>query len=107
MDSVDTLTVSVERDPDGVPVVTLVGQLDLASAPRAADALGTVAEPAPGAQSPIVIDVTGLTFMDSSGLTVLLAAVNRGHALRLRRPTTNIRRLIAATGLDQILPTEP
>lgn len=53
-----------------------------------------------------MIDMSDLTFMDSSGLAVLLSAVNRGCVLTLRRPTAIIRDLIAATGLGEVLPLE-
>ena len=55
----------------------------------------------------IVFDMTDLTFMDSTGLTVLLMAVHGGHAVRLRRPTSIVRRIIKITGLDDTLPIEP
>lgn len=116
MDPVTALTVTVDSDADGTPVVVLAGQLDLATASTAEDAFATL--PAPGAGHPdgnghrpatpdVVVDMTELTFMDSSGLTVLLQAVNRGYAVRLRRPGHLIQRIIAASGLRETLPVEP
>ena len=90
-------------DDDGTPVITLSGELDLATAPAADEVFERLPEPA----GDVVVDMSELTFMDSSGLTVLLMAVNRGHALRLRRPSSIIRDLIAASGLDETLPIEP
>lgn len=112
MDPADLLTVTVGHDPDHTPVVILSGQLDLATAHRAQDAFASVGSSVGSSvdgshAGNVVVDMTDLTFMDSSGLTVLLTAVRRGYALRLRRPTNSIRRLIAATGLTQTLPVEP
>lgn len=111
MDPVTPLTVTVEHDADGTPVVVLAGQLDLATVGTAERAFATLPQPgrgsSPGADADVVVDMTELTFMDSSGLTVLLLAINRGHALRLRRPMNTIRRVISASGLDQTLPVEP
>lgn len=104
------LGVTVGRDPDGTPVIALAGQLDLATAPDAEHAFATLAgaeEPAHRETNDVVVDVSDLTFMDSTGLTVLLRAASRGYAVRLRRPTRSIRRLLAVTGLTTTLPVEP
>lgn len=101
-----TLTVTVGHDPDGTPVVTLDGQLDLATAASAEEAFAALTSPDAGGPTDVVVDMTRLTFMDSSGITVLLVAANRGHTLRLRAPSGLIRNLIAATGLDETLPIE-
>ena len=112
MGAVDTLTAAVDHDPDGTPVIVLAGQLDLATAEIAQRALAKVptaggAAGRDGSAGDVVFDMTDLTFMDSSGLTVLLTAVSTGHAVRVRRPTNVIRRIIATTGLSEILPIEP
>lgn len=103
----DTLRVTTGSDPDGTPVLTLAGELDLTGTARAEAALAALPTPVAGQDTDVVIDVTELTFMDSAGLTVLLVAARRGHAVRLRRPTPIVRHLIAATGLSGILPIEP
>ena len=105
MDPADaTLSVTVDHDPDGTPVIALGGELDLSTAPIAERAFATLPEPQDGGH--VVVDMAELTFMDSSGLTVLVMAVNEGYAVRLRRPTMIIRQLIAATGLRETLPIE-
>jgi anti-anti-sigma factor len=96
------LRVTIGRDPDGTPVIALAGELDIAETSRAEGAFAELP-----AATDVVVDMTDLTFMDSAGLTVLLLAAKRGHAVRLRRPTGIIRQLIAATGLGEILPVEP
>jgi anti-anti-sigma factor len=102
MDPLIPLTATVAHDADGTTVVVLDGQLDLATAATAAEVFATLPSP-----TRVVIDASDLTFMDSSGLTVLLVAANRGLALQLRRPTDMVRRVIAASGLDETLPVEP
>ena len=89
-------------DDDGTPVIALAGELDLSTAPVADDVFTRLPEPA----GEVIVDMSELTFMDSSGLTVLLMAVNRGQALRLRKPSSIIRDLIAASGLDETLPVD-
>lgn len=54
---------------------------------------------------PVVIDMTDVTFIDSSGLSALLAGLRlaRGHggAIRLVHVGPQIRRIFDVTGLDQ------
>jgi anti-anti-sigma factor len=105
-----TLRAAVGYDPDGTPVVTLDGELDLSTAAIAEQAFAQLPPPdasdAPDAAVEVVVDMADLTFMDSSGLTVLVLAVNQGYAVRLRRPTSIVRELIATTGLSETLPIE-
>jgi anti-sigma B factor antagonist len=53
----------------------------------------------------LVVDLSAVTFMDASGLAVLLRADRRsrqaGGRLRLAAPTARITRLLAITNLDQ------
>jgi anti-anti-sigma factor len=57
-------------DVNGRVRLIAVGELDLATAPLLTAAL---AEPR-AADAPVVLDLAGITFMDSSGLKVLVAA---------------------------------
>jgi anti-sigma B factor antagonist len=70
------------RMEDGVVVVALRGELDIAATAEFDDAL-SAAEDAPGVQG-IVIDLSGLTFMDSSGLRAVAMADQRVRGRRLR-----------------------
>jgi anti-anti-sigma factor len=53
----------------------------------------------------ILVDLSGVTFMDASGLGVLILirrmAMRRGGTLRLYAPTQVMRRLLAASGLSR------
>ena len=55
----------------------------------------------------LVLDVHELTFMDSSGLAVLLQAAAKVEAVVVRHPRDVIRRLIETTGVTDILQMEP
>ena len=52
----------------GVLVVKVIGELDMATAPQ----LGTAITSLPDGGSRVVIDLTETTFLDSSGLNVLV-----------------------------------
>ena len=65
---------------DSTVEVVLIGELDIASAE---DALRRVAEAERGSPSLLVIDLSTLTFVDSSGVRVVLVADD--HARRAGR----------------------
>ncbi len=52
----------------------------------------------------ILVDLSGVTFMDASGLGVLVfirrVAIRRGGTLRLLAPTQMMRRLLTSSGLS-------
>jgi anti-sigma B factor antagonist len=63
------LELSTRRDADGTQVVTAVGEIDMSNADRFRDALGQAA--ADG--GPLVVDLTGVEYLDSAGLHALFA----------------------------------
>jgi anti-sigma B factor antagonist len=84
------------RSPGMCWVVRVSGEVDLATAPALALAL----EQVPGAATAVVVDLRGVTFMDCSGLPVLLRARRRyGLALSLGGSQGSVVRLLEATGL--------
>ena len=79
----------------GYVVVTPRGELDLASAPALAAALGVVATREPR----IIVDLAGLEFIDASGVAALSRgrrhARNAGGDLLLAAPQRQVRRVLA------------
>jgi anti-sigma B factor antagonist len=97
----------VERSGGGA-VLQLVGELDTYSAPslrRAFEALEG-RELSAGATA-LEVDAARLEFLDSSGLVVLVSAMQdlsqRGVALRVVNPTEIVRQTVRATGLEVLL----
>ena len=86
---------------DDVHVVTLHGELDLANAQRVRDALVEIAG------SKVVVDLTDLRFLDSSGIAALVGARKRimsaGHQFELRGAQGMVRRVLELTGLSHLL----
>jgi anti-sigma B factor antagonist len=84
---------------DGGTVLTLSGELDIASAPALERALDDF-----GASLPrrLVIDLTEVTFMDSTGLRALLLARQRpadgDHELLLRPGPRQVQRVFELSG---------
>jgi anti-sigma B factor antagonist len=87
----------------------LIGVLDLYTAPRLREAMVEVLA---GRNEPFVVtlDVSGLDFVDSSGLGVLIAVLKRlrhiGGNLVLRAPSRSLGRLLDLTGLDKVFTVE-
>lgn len=85
--------------------VTLRGEFDMA----AVDAVSAALEGAYGGDVEVlVVDLSQLSFLDSSGLRVLLETHDRaresGVELRLRRGVEPVQRVFAITGLEAALP---
>jgi anti-sigma B factor antagonist len=96
-----TVTVSTEGDR---ATVVLKGELDLAGIDSAKQAIDQ-AEEVPGRM--VVLDLSELTFMDSTGLEVVLRAARRasesGRRLVVARPSHYVKRLLKMTAIDQSL----
>lgn len=85
---------------DGVPVVSISGEVDVATAPILRDRLQELAA---GGASTVVVDLHQMTFLDSTGLGVLVGALKRcregGGELCLVAPQPRILKLLDITGL--------
>jgi anti-sigma B factor antagonist len=83
-------------------VVTVAGELDVASSKELEQELVRL-----GAEEVVVIELGQLTFIDSTGLGVLVRAHQRaleaGHRLALVRGNGQVNRLLSLTGLDDQL----
>ena len=94
-------------DGDGITVVEIGGEVDAVTAPQMRAAL----EDALRTGAPIVVDLGGVTFMDSAGFGVLasihLQAKRVGTPVRLRAVPDRIHRLLGLLGLDAVLTIEP
>jgi anti-anti-sigma factor len=95
------------RDPSGALVVELQGEIDISNAGAIGTKLaGLLGDAGTNADTHLVIDVSGLVFMDSSGIAMLLQAVRGVQTVAIRKPSAVIRRMIEATGLVAVLPFE-
>jgi anti-sigma B factor antagonist len=99
---------SIERrDDQGGVVLALFGELDVISAPELAQRLAQVLA-LPHAR--VLLDLGGLRFVDSAGVSVLIKAKqdfdSSGRTLVLRRPTEQVQRVFALVGLADWLAYE-
>jgi anti-anti-sigma factor len=83
----------------------LSGELDLATSPSLASAVGRLCTEGAGE---IIIDMRGLLFIDSTGIRTILQAVDlcarHECELALIRGSASTQRLFELTGLDEKLP---
>ena len=97
-----TLELSVS-EKEGETVLSAVGELDVNTAPdlreRLAGLIGA------GSRS-ILVELSDVTFVDSTALSVLVSALKRLRQadgdLQLAGPTPNVRRVFEITGLTRL-----
>jgi anti-sigma B factor antagonist len=86
-------------------VVKLEGTCDLATAPELRQALHALTPPD---VQDVTLDVSGLEFIDSTGLGVVLGAMRRlregGGNLRIAGAAGTVRRVLEITDLDKVIP---
>jgi anti-sigma B factor antagonist len=97
------LELSVSKQGDGAnPVVTVSGEVDVYSAPALRDGLTELLE----SGTSVVVDLTDVGFLDSTGLGALVAArttaAEHGAELPLVCTHQRILKLFTITGLDGV-----
>ena len=105
----DAEEVVIERD-NGAWVLTLYGEHDLSTATAVRDKLRHVFD----AGSAVVVDLSAVTFMDSSTLNAILYGSERAQqddahrfAVVLPPGPSAARRVIELTGVDRVLAIHP
>ncbi|CAL9487638.1 hypothetical protein SUDANB176_03181 [Streptomyces sp. enrichment culture] len=100
--------VDVRRTDTDRYLVTVQGALDLHTAHRLADTLQPLL--LTDGHS-VLLDLSGVAFLDSTGLTCLIAAYRtartNGARLALIAPSERVRHMLALTGVDQVLRSYP
>lgn len=91
-------------DDKGYPIIQVTGELDLSNVNRLRSALNEIFAERPAR---LAIELSGLTFMDSSGIALLVEAAQRIDTLELQKPSPLIRRVLQATGVSEILRLNP
>jgi anti-sigma B factor antagonist len=105
------LRITMDTDPrpaDAGVVLRVSGEIDIQTSPLLDDHLRRVL--AEGASS-ITVDLGAVTFLDSTGLSVLIAGLKRCQAeagdLRVVSPRPNVRKVFEVTGLIDVFQIDP
>ena len=92
---------------DGTQIVSVTGGVDLSSAPRLREVIWRAKRQAGGDPPRVVVDLSGVEFMDTAGLEVLLEEWNSSRQsdgrMCLVAPEGPITRLLEVTGLSDLL----
>jgi len=100
------LSISVAEDGDGARVVALTGELDFLSA---SDLGARLSEMRGKTGNALVIDVSGLTFIDSTGLNVLVAgvqAIQATSSVVVAGASKHVSRVFEIVRLDETVRVE-
>ena len=100
-----SLEVRTLQAENGVTVISPTGRLDVAGAPALREALSEIAKEGPPR---VVIDMEGVSFVDSTGLGSVIAALKQLRStqgeLRLAAPNQQVRVVLELTTLDRVFP---
>ena len=104
MDKDGSAAIAVDVQHDGGTVlVTIEGELEFGTVASLRTTLSDLAQADDG---PIVVDLAGLRFIDSTGLSLLVQAKQRftaqGRGFRLRSPSGRVHRVIEISGLSEL-----
>lgn len=98
------LSLEAMRD-DGIVTLRLSGELDLAGAPELEAA---IEDAMADAGSRLVIDFSGLTFIDSTGIAILVAAMGderaAGRLAFVPSTAPAVTRVLKLTGVEERMP---
>jgi anti-sigma B factor antagonist len=101
------IAIDVERDGDAA-VITVGGELEFGTAAALRSMLIDLSQQ--GAD-PVIVDVSGLEFIDSTGLSLLVQAkqrfVSQGRQFVLRRPPHRVVRVLETSGLAELFVIQP
>ncbi len=104
----DRLECVVDKLKNGVGVARLVGRFDIASAAEVKRVFGDVVS---GGAPRLVVDLSGVGFIDSSGLSALVSGLRTarqaGGDLRIAAAGDQPSALFTLTSLDQVFKLYP
>ena len=100
-----SLEVQSRQADNGVTVGAPTGRLDVAGAPALKDA---ISEALKNGTPRVVLDMEGISFVDSTGLGSVIAALKQIRSsqgdLRLAAPNQQVRVVLELTTLDRVFP---
>ena len=99
------LELTCKTGANGYQIVSVTGELDIATAEQAYSYISEVID---GRPAPVTVDLSGLTFCDASGLGALARiarhARQKGRQLMLTSARPSLMKIMRITGLDRAFP---
>jgi anti-sigma B factor antagonist len=98
---------NVESSDDLNLVISLKGEIDIYTAPDFKEKLlNNIGD----GNREVVLDCSELSYMDSTGLGILVGALKRtkqhGRSITIKKPKSTVRKLFKITGLDKVFIVE-
>lgn len=95
---------TVSRLDDGVVVLSLDGRLNMVSAVVLRQTIASLVQ---DGEVRFVVDLSGISFMDSSGLGALISGLKSarqaGGDLRIAAPTEQVQLVLQLTNMERVL----
>jgi anti-anti-sigma factor len=105
--SPELLVIDVTQPSEGVYLVSLSGEMDIATGP---EFTARIAELGSGGSHRVVVDLSGLTFLDSSGINALVSSARAigtdGGEVVLAAPTPHIWQVFEIVNLSEVVTIE-
>jgi anti-anti-sigma factor len=99
-DGAAELVIETSSPAGETPQITLSGELDSSNVRRLDEAVAALMV---GRPERVVFEMSGLRFMDSAGISVLVRLAGELEAVQIRDPSPIVRRVIEITGLSHVL----
>jgi len=100
------MNITIETSKEGIVIFRLIGKLNMVHAQSLRQ---EIAEQISTGHNRIVIDMSGVDFMDSSGLGALInglkGARQTGGDLRIAAPVDQVKLVLKLTNLDRVIKT--
>ena len=94
-----------DRIDRGLPIISVVGEIDVATAPQLRESLHEVIVED---RATVVLDLLAVTFLDSSALGVLVGGLKRcrelGGELYIVVTDPRLKKIFEITGLNEVFP---
>ncbi len=95
------------REQDGIAVIALSGDVDLESSPKVRNVLLDYV----GAKRPVLVDMSGVTYIDSSGVASLVEAHQSArkskNTFALAQVSQSAMRVLELARLDKVFTIHP
>ena len=101
---------ATEKVLDGVRIITIEGELDIATSPQVRELLDGAAK---DVERPLVVDLTECEFIDSSGVRAVLLSREAQNSddgtehLAVAAASEQILRILSVMGIDRVIPIRP
>lgn len=105
--SPELFVIDVTQPSEGIYLVSLTGEMDIANAPEFTSRMGQLG--VLGSRR-VVVDLSGLTFLDSSGINALVSAAKAieasGGEVALAAPTAHVSQVFEIVNLSEVVTIE-